>query len=345
MLATAFFILATAVLFVCPTKSAILGVIGSLILGVTTGYIHFHPASNDSRTAPFNIIGTVEQIIERYTFAPQQEIIILQNGKRIKLAFDSPAPVLIGDTIMVDNVRPSNKPLIPQAVSPIRRTFPLPKFRAQRIHITLINRPAWHFARDIFEIHKNMLTAIQKQLNPDAFRLFCLMFLGKFEDTGSFVQEDERTFIEKLNSPAFQSRQWFNNWGISHYLARSGLHLVIVVILLQFLLSLVPIGFRAKKLALGCYLGLYSIISWPAVSFTRALLMVALAMGADIIHRPTQILHLIIVASYAVLLWQPANLFYADFQLSFGLTFVLAWANHVHRQRKRLHEWQTIASA
>lgn len=330
-------------LYAVKTPKALVGTVFSFALGIASGHLHFQrPMMLNASDKPFTVAGTIEQISERYTFAPQQEIVINQGAQSVKLLLDVPAPVLIGDTIIVSNVVPRRQNTT-YATPTVKRTYSLPTYKARRAHITLVNRPERHLRRDIAQLHHTVLHSLQEQLDPDAFTLFCLMFLGKVEEQQAFQLEDHKTFIEKLNSPAFQNRRWFNNWGISHYLARSGLHLVIVVILLQFMLGFLPIPHLGKKLFLGGYLALYSLISWPAISFTRALLMVALALGADFANRPTQAVHLVTIATYIVLLLQPANLFYADFQLSFGLTFALAWANNVHRQRKRLHKWQTIA--
>lgn len=315
----------------------------SFALGIASGSNSFRRTHEvPLSAAPFTLVGTIEAINERYTFAQQQELVLTLTDRAVQLLLDSPAPVLLGDTIVATNVRSSHHAMS-KPVPVVHRKPYLQKLFGKRSNVALLERPRWHLGREIAALHSDTLARIQKQLDAHAFKFFCLMFLGNYPNQGPMIEIENYSFGEKLQSADFCARQWFNNWGIAHYLARSGLHLVIVVILLQFLLGLIPLHYLGKRILLGGYLLIYALLSWPAISFTRALLMVALGYGADFVSRPYQALHLVTVATYVVLLAQPTNLFYADFQLSFGLTFALAWANHVHKQRKLLHKWQTIA--
>ncbi len=323
-------------------RSAIPIVFISFVLGALSGHIQFNitPLS-PLGDAPGTLIGTIEEIHDRYTFAAQQELVVSLTDRRIKLLLDTPAPILIGDTISIAKTRGSRKQFENSGNSMIRTTY-LQKIFGKRAHLSLIARPSWHVAREIDSFHRRLLKHLSKKLDDQTFKFFCLMFLGKFDQQQRF-EADTLPLETKLHSAAFQGRHWFNNWGISHHLARSGLHVVIVMILLQTLLHLIPLHYLLKRIIVGCYLALYALLSWPTVSFTRAILMVALAFGADFAARPYLGIHMVTMATYIVLLFQPSNLFYADFQLSFGLTLALAWANHVGKQRKILHTWQTIA--
>ena len=127
----------------------------------------------------------------------------------------------------------------------------------------------------------------------------------------------------------------FKTWGISHYLARSGLHVVLFVMLWHFLLSLLPLAFILKQFLLIALVLLYALLSWSSISFTRALLMFLLCKISALFGYQTHYVHIITLATLAILITNPLQLFFLDFQLSFGFTFALAWFGQLEAEKKR----------
>ncbi len=188
------------------------------------------------------------------------------------------------------------------------------------LEYTLLERPRFNLNRMIFYFRQRIFDELRNKINRETFQLFSSIFLGN------------RTAVKKQMDA---TKEPFKIWGTSHYLARSGLHLVIFVIVWHFILSLFPIPFFIKQLFLIFLILLYAILSWSSISFERALLMFLVYKLCLLYGRPLHYVHLVILATLLVLLINPLQLFFLDFQLSFGLTFALAWFNHIETHKKR----------
>lgn len=186
------------------------------------------------------------------------------------------------------------------------------------VQYTLLNRPNYSIARLIFTLRNRILFQAQKKLTPQAFALFASIFLGNRVDSKKAMLEPKESY--KI-------------WGISHYLARSGLHLVIVVIVWDFLLNLIPISFLLKQIAMLFLAIFYCFCSWSSISFLRAFAVFILYKTCLITRLPINVLHLLSIVTLGVLIFNPAQLFFLDFQLSFGLTYALAWFNHIYKSK------------
>ena len=132
-------------------------------------------------------------------------------------------------------------------------------------------------------------------------------------------------------------REAWRGAGLAHLLAISGLHMMLVcgVImgLVRTCLALFPVfssRFSPLKLAVMLALPLclfYLFFSGVSVSALRAFLMLVLAMAAVLLSRRGITLHHVQVAAIIILLFDPASLFSAAFQMSFSAVFglVAAW--------------------
>lgn len=190
----------------------------------------------------------------------------------------------------------------------------------ENLACTIINRPAYSLKRSIFYFRETLLKDLRFKINPETFQLFSSIFLGN------------RTIVKKQMDA---TKEPFKIWGTSHYLARSGLHLVIFVILWHFILSLVPISYILKQIFLILLILIYALLSWSSVSFERALLMFLIYKMCLLTRTPSHYVHLVVLVTFLVLCINPLQLFFLDFQLSFGLTFALAWFNHIEAHKKR----------
>lgn len=183
---------------------------------------------------------------------------------------------------------------------------------------TLIHRPYFSFSRSLFYFKQNLLFRCKKKLSRTTFAFFASVFLGN------------KNFDKKhMENPKDSCRAW----GISHYLARSGLHMVIFICIWLFLLNLIPLPFELKQMLLLAIGGTYHTLSWPSISFLRAFMSFLLYKLCNLFQVPIQLLHLLTLVTILVLLQNPMQLFFLDFQLSFGLTFALAWFNQISTQK------------
>lgn len=183
---------------------------------------------------------------------------------------------------------------------------------------TISYRPAYSFMRLTSEYTTQIYNSLKKKFSEQTFILFSSLFLGK--------QQKQHPTARVVKEECLQ-------WGISHYLARSGLHLVICIMLWQLLFSFIPCAFWIKNSLLIGIITIYTLFSWSSISFYRALWIFIFAKWGSLSYLPLQGLHSIALISLCTILYNPAQLFFLDFQLSFLLTFALIF----HATRRQSH--------
>ncbi len=105
--------------------------------------------------------------------------------------------------------------------------------------------------------------------------------------------------------------------GTAHLLAISGQHLVIVTMTFWTLLVLAGARGRGLSLALLVLTGTYALLTGPPVSVTRAWLMLAAYLGADLFWRRRDAPSAMAAAALAICAFNPAQVADVGFQLSF----------------------------
>lgn len=117
----------------------------------------------------------------------------------------------------------------------------------------------------------------------------------------------------------------FQCWGISHHLARSGLHLVILISLLSWLFSLIPCSSSKKQLCMLTILFVYYATTYSSIAFMRAFYMYIFYTFCKQLELPSNSVHILLITSLLILSCNPHHLFFLDFQLSFGITLLILW--------------------
>lgn len=189
------------------------------------------------------------------------------------------------------------------------------------IQSKVIHRPVYSFKRWVSQKKKTLHYRLFKKMNPSAFALFSSLFMG---NRTSIKQELEN------HKPLFKV------WGISHFLARSGIHLLIFIILLSRLLSLIPARFFIKHGFLLFCAFLYFLFSWPSVSFNRAFYTFIFYKMTTFLNIPLHSMHALALICLAILIQSPLQILFLDFQLTFLLTFSLILIAHTRHQRRLL---------
>ena len=131
-------------------------------------------------------------------------------------------------------------------------------------------------------------------------------------------------------------KELFQYWGISHHLARSGLHLVILISLLLFLLSFIPCSAFRKQWFVIIMLCIYYATTYPSVAFMRAFYMYMFYTLCKQLYVPSNPIHILLVTTLLVLSMNPHHLFFLDFQLSFSITLLILWFCQVMQNRKTI---------
>jgi ComEC/Rec2-related protein len=187
--------------------------------------------------------------------------------------------------------------------------------------IAVLQRPNYSLSKMIHTIKNNIKHRLQKKLSPMAAALFTSIFLGYKE--------------KKLQEQSLEQRTLFALWGIAHYMARSGLHVMLIVSIIMFSLSLLYIPIRAKDIAILLICTLYYILTWPSTSFTRAFIIIICCQLCKILKVPINMMHLLHIACIWCLILNPAILFALDFQLTFSLTYALVLIGRTYHRSKQ----------
>ncbi len=286
---------------------------------------NFHQFYTTHNNSPFDIIGTIDSHEQSsHTYCKSRLTLHISSIKPcnkeiwrdvsatvyINTSKQSSTPIEISDTSLVRNVtfKKSSNTAYNNFLIKEKCTASLfiPKLDYQ-----LLNRPAYSFMRWLKNYKRSLLDRLQEKFSCGAFRSFAAIFLGN------------RLGKNNLKD----TRPYFKVWGLLHYLARSGLHLIFFIALLCLLFTLIPISFFAKQLILIVVIIAYSMLSWTSIPFNRALHLFIFQKIGLILNFQINTIHLLSCICLITLFQNPSLLFFLDFQLSFGITFALAYFN------------------
>lgn len=224
--------------------------------------------------------------------------------------------ITVSDTIEVKNIlfkTPKNKDFMRYLIKEgVETTVTI-----NQEPITVIEHPSWSINRSLIDYRNHLLLAFQQSMDKQTYLSFGSIFLGN---------PVAKKRVEEMKNQ-------LKMWGLFHYIARAGLHLVIFISIWMFLLGLLPIAWLWRQLTMILLATIYFIFTWPSIPFNRAfftflMTKVITIFGIRAYYIPS--LSLIVIIT---LLIHPMYLFCLDFQLSFGITYALAWFNEIRTQR------------
>lgn len=225
-----------------------------------------------------------------------------------------PTNFQVGDQITIKNVIIKPPSMLTLSQNPSFGDYLIKEGMLGSIFLTYKNqpvltaRPSWSIRRWIWNLRNITYQTIMRQLSPQSACYFSLIFLGK----------KDPEFTDDL-------RRTFNYWGLSHYLARSGIHIILFILIWQFFLGLLPLHLTIKRLLLILICGTYGLLSWASTPFIRAYYSFLIIESGKIKNFQPNYFHLLTLMCMVMLLFNPKQLFSLDFQLTFGLTFALVW--------------------
>lgn len=162
----------------------------------------------------------------------------------------------VGDIIEVDGLK-IKKIGSEKFTHYLMRSDIIATFFPEKYQAHILYRPKISLERWFFNKRKLITQEIKNKLSEQTYTMFSTIFLGNKQVKKKQLEETKKTF--KI-------------WGISHHLARSGLHLVIFLLFIEFLLRLFPISYTIKQLIALILASCYYIYSWSSLSFIRAFL-------------------------------------------------------------------------
>ncbi|MCK4265021.1 ComEC/Rec2 family competence protein [Candidatus Babeliales bacterium] len=228
-----------------------------------------------------------------------------------------------GDMIKIYNIKLNNNLLNNQLISTpsfleyLEKENITSSIFVKNLDYKLIKRPKISISRFIEEQRNQIKKDIINKLNQNTAALFLSIFLGNKKEEN------------------IKTKNEFYFWGISHYLARSGLHIALLVLSWQIIFQYLFLPIQIRNLLLLLFFIIYSLLSWSSISFYRAFSVALLVYFGRIINKQTNINYILTTICLLIAIINPIQVFFLDFQLSFGITFALLFlARHSKNKQK-----------
>lgn len=152
-------------------------------------------------------------------------------------------------------------------------------------------------------LRKTINTELEKAgFKPDTIGIINAMLLGQRQDIDKTIYNN------------------YINAGTIHILAVSGLHVGIILIILNTLLKplqFIRYGYVIRPILIVFLLWLFAIIAGLSPSVTRAVAMFSIISIAMHLKRPTNIYNTLAISAFFILLFKPNFLFQVGFQMSY----------------------------
>lgn len=135
--------------------------------------------------------------------------------------------------------------------------------------------------------------------------------------------------LGQRNDIAAETYDDYKKAGAVHILAVSGLHIGILLLLLQFLLrplELLPYGKKIKLSVLVLLLWGFAFLAGLSASVVRAVTMFSFVAYALYLNRPSNTFNILALSMFFILLvFDPKLLFQVGFQMSYAAVFAIVW--------------------
>ncbi len=190
----------------------------------------------------------------------------------------------------------------------LRRYYMIRGYEGQlkRARVTGVSRGYNHISEPLRRIRDRAVDILKENMSAEDAGLVAAMTLG--DKTG-------------LDS---EIKELYQNAGISHVLALSGLHIASVGLALLKLLKKTGIPQAAASLISGVIIAGYAIMTGLSTSTVRAMIMFALFVVANILGRSYDILSAAALSAILILTENPYYIYDSGFLLSFGAVLGIA---------------------
>lgn len=167
----------------------------------------------------------------------------------------------------------------------------------------------------------------------------------------SFLPENDAAIVSAMlfgrkSLLADDDKEMYRINGIMHLLAVSGTHIGTISMILLWIISKMPVGFKTGRLFLFILLVLYGILTGFGVSCIRAVVMFCLKILAQIVGREYDNISALSFAAIITLAINPRSLFHCDFILSYlaviSITIIYPYVENmilpdILKDRKNIH--------
>ncbi len=177
--------------------------------------------------------------------------------------------------------------------------------------ILVLDNPSWTLLGIATNAREHIISKLkQESFGKDELGVIQALLLGERDDIS------ESTYNN------------YTNAGAVHILAVSGLHVGILLLILQFVLSpleRLPKGKTLKLLLIVLLLWGYAFIAGLSPSIVRAVTMFTFLAYALYLNRPTNSFNIVALSMFFILLIQPLMLFQVGFQMSYAAVLSIVW--------------------
>jgi len=122
---------------------------------------------------------------------------------------------------------------------------------------------------------------------------------------------------------SFRTTDEFTTSGIAHILAVSGLHMGILILALNFILTFLPISRKTRFLIIFFLMLVYAGLCSFRPPIVRTFIMAVMVMGGMLFEKPKNIENTIFVALLIILAANPQSLYGPSLQLSFAAVWAI----------------------
>lgn len=170
---------------------------------------------------------------------------------------------------------------------------------------------------NIYQFRRAIITNVNKMLSNETAQWLNALILG------------DRSFIDR------HTIQLFQQWGLSHILAISGLHVGIIVTIIYFILVKSLLTTREKaQLLIILFLPFFALTTGGQPSVWRASLMVLLFLLLNRFKRKVELLDIFSIVFIILLVSDKTMIHHIGFQFSFLVTFGLLLSRSLLNQSK-----------
>ncbi len=228
---------------------------------------------------------------------------ILLNLKKDSL----PTKLTVDDIVLSSaKLKPINRPLNPHQfdyAAYLQKQYIYYQISVETKNLQIVNSET----STIFGYAANLRNTINKKLKAynfktDELAIINALLLGQRQDMSKNVYQN------------------FTNAGAVHILAVSGLHIGLILLILNVLfkpLERIKHGRIIKSIILVLLLWSYAVVAGLSASVTRAVMMFSIIAIAINLKRPTNIYNTLAISMFVLLLTKPMFLFDVGFQLSY----------------------------
>jgi hypothetical protein len=154
----------------------------------------------------------------------------------------------------------------------------------------------------------------------------------------NFFDDDNKIFFDTIVIGKTIEHKKYKNlfllWGISHYLARSGLHIQIAINCIMSTLLFLGFSYVTSSFLQLLILLFFYFFTFPSLSFLRALLMFLFIVMCRFLRIPTTSLHTLSATSLLIFYLYPFAFLQLGTQLTFFITMILALIQYMRPKRK-----------